>query len=305
MQTHIKIFFHIAILLIVSAHASFAGQIAITIDDAPSPDSVFYNGNDRIKIIVDKLSNLNIKQAMIFATGKNINRESGMERLKIYADNGHLIANHSYDHLDLNRVACKIFSNDILKNHEIIKSFPAFSRFFRYPFLHEGKTTEKRDCIRNFLKEQSFRNGYVTVDNWDWYICRLMSDAKKEGKKINFRNLKKLYVDHMWSAIMFYDQVAVEYLGRSPKHILLMHDNDTTALFIDDLVKYIREKGWEIISPVKAYQDPIANYSPKTLINNQGIIMALAIDKGYKGPYSSGEDAASIKAMFKKYKVWE
>lgn len=305
MQTHIKIFFYIAILLLVSGHYSFAGQIAITIDDAPSPDSVFYNGNDRIKIIVEKLSNLKIQQAMIFATGKNIGSNNGVERLKIYADNGHLIANHSYEHFDLNRVTSKIYSNDILKNHELIKDFPTFSRFFRYPFLHEGNTIEKRDYIRNFLKEQSLRNGYVTVDNWDWYICKLMRDAKKEGKKINFDNLEKLYVDHMWSAIMFYDKVAVEYLGRSPKHILLMHDIDTTALFIDALVKYIRVKGWKIITPVEAYQDSIANYSPKTLINNQGRIMALAIDKGYKGPYRSGEDTESINAMFKKYKVWE
>ena len=77
-----------------------------------------------------------------------------------------------------------------------------------------------------------------------------------KGEKINLENLKKLYVDHMWSAIMFYDQVAAEYLGRSPKHILLLHDIDTTALFIDDLVKYIRKKGWEIISPLEAYQGP-------------------------------------------------
>ena len=57
---------------------------------------VFYNGSDRIKIIVEKLANLKIRQAMIFATGKNIITKDGIERLKIYADKGHLIANHSY-----------------------------------------------------------------------------------------------------------------------------------------------------------------------------------------------------------------
>ena len=78
-----------------------------------------------------------------------------------------------------------------------------------------------------------------------------------------------------------------------------------TALFIDDLIKYIRQKGWEIITPNEAYQDPIANYKSETLINNQGRIMAIAIDKGYKGPYSSGENAKSIYLMFEKYKVFE
>lgn len=305
MQTHLKKLFFIAVLFLASGHYSFAGQIAITIDDAPFPDSVFYRGDDRIKIIVEKLSKLKIQQVMIFATGEHIKSNNGIERLKIYADNGHLIANHSYDHFDFNRVTNKEYSDDILKNYELIKDLPTFSTFFRYPFLHEGNTIEKRDYIRYFLKKQNLMNGYVTVDSWDWYINRLMTDAKKEGKKINFENMKKLYVDHMWSAIMFYDKVAVEYLGRSPKHTLLMHDKDTTALFIDDLVKHIRGKGWEIITPIEAYQDPIAVYTPETLITNQGRIMAAAIDKGYKGPYSSDEDAESINSMFKKYKVLE
>ena len=88
----------------------------------------------------------------------------------------------------------------------------------------------------DFLEKQNLRNGYVTVDNWDWYIDNLINDAKMEGKKVNLENLKRLYIDHIWSAITFYDKIAVEYLGRSPKHVLLLHDIDTTALFIDDLV---------------------------------------------------------------------
>lgn len=305
MKLHYKKSFYIAFFLLAICSHAIAGQIAITIDDAPFPDSAYYNGNERTRIIAEKLSKSNVQQAMFFAIGKLIDNNNGIERLKKYADNGHLIANHSYDHLDFNRVEDKEYSDDILKNQELIKNLSTFSMFFRYPLLHEGNTIAKRDYIREFLKKQNLRNGYVTVDNWDVYINFLINDAKKKGKKINLENLKILYIDYIWSAIMFYDKIAVEYLGRSPKHILLLHDNDTTALFIDDLVKHIREKGWEIITPTEAYQDPIANYTSETLINNQGRIMAIAIDKGYKGPYRSDEDEESIKLMFEKYKVWE
>jgi hypothetical protein len=145
----------------------------------------------------------------------------------------------------------------------------------------------------------------LNVDNCDWFIDKVINKSRSEGEQINLENLNKLYIDHIWSTIMFYDSVAVEYLGRSPKHTLLLHDNDTTALFVDDLVNHIRENGWELITPIEAYQDPIADYTTETLINNQGKVMAIAIDKGYKGPYSTGEDAESIIAMFEKYKVWE
>ena len=297
-----KSFLIITLLLVICSHA-FAGQIAITIDDAPGPDSAYYNRNKRTKIIAEKLSESKV-QAMFFAIGNNIDN-NGMDCLKKYANNGHLIANHSYSHMDLNSVENKEYSDDILKNQELIKNLSTFSRFFRYPLLHEGNTIQKRDYICDFIKKQSLRNGYVTVDNWDFFINKLLNDAKEKGKKINLENLKRLYIDHIWSAIMFYDKIAVEYLGHSPKHTLLLHDIDTTALFIDDLVKHIREKGWEIITPTEAYQDPIADYTSETLINNQGRIMAIAIDKGYKGPYSSGEDAKSIYLMFEKYRVLE
>lgn len=305
MRTHLKKNFCIVILLFVNCSYVFAGQIAITIDDAPQPDSTFYNGNERTKIIAEKLTKAKIQQAMFFVTGKFFSKNNGMERLKIYVNNGHMIANHSFNHFDLDKLENKEYADDIAKNQKLIKSLSTFSSFFRYPLLHEGDTVQKRDYIREFLKEQNLRNGYVTVDNWDWYINRLLNKATLEQKKINIENLKRLYIDHVWSAIMFYDKVAIEYLGRSPKHTLLLHDNDTTALFIDDLANHIKEKGWEIITPIEAYQDPIANYTPETLMNNQGRVMAIAIDKGYKGPYRSGEDAESINLMFENYKVWE
>ena len=276
MKPHYTKSLFIVILLIICLHA-FAGQIAITIDDAPFPDSAYYNGNERTKIIAEKLSKSKVQQVMFFATGKYINIKNGIERLQKYVNNGHLIANHSYSHLDLNRVENKEYSDDILKNQELIKNLSTFSRFFRYPLLHEGNTIQKRDYIRNFLEKQNLRNGYVTIDNWDFYINKLLNDAKKEGKRVDLENLKKLYIDHIWSAIVFYDEIAVKILGRSPRHTLLLHGNDTTALFIDDLVKHIREKDWEIITSTEAYQDPIANYTPETLINNQGRIMAIAI----------------------------
>ena len=297
-----KPFFFVTLLLVICSHA-FAGQIAITIDDAPGTDSAYYNRNERTEIIAEKLSESKV-QVMFFAIGKYIDNK-GIDCLKKYTNGGHLIANHSYSHMDLNSADNKEYSDDILKNQELIKYLSTFSRFFRHPLLHEGNTIQKRDYIRDFLKNQNLRNGYVTVDNWDFFINKMINDAKEKGDKVNLENLKRLYIDHIWSAIMFYDKIAVEYLGYSPKHTLLLHDIDTTALFIDALVKHIREKGWEIITPTEAYQDPIADYTSETLINNQGRIMAIAIDKGYKGPHSSGEDAKSIYLMFEEYKVFE
>lgn len=54
------------------------------------------------------------------------------------------------------------------------------------------------------------------------------------------------------------------------KHTLLLHDNDVTALFIKDLIDFIRKKSWIIINPEEAYNDNLVNVTPDVLMNNQG-----------------------------------
>jgi len=70
-------------------------------------------------------------------------------------------------------------------------------------------------------------------------------------------------------------------------------------------VKFIRKRGWRIISPVEAYQDAIAKTIPDVLLNNQGRVAAIAKAIGYSGRLSM--DSASrqfLDELFKKEKVF-
>ena len=39
-------------------------------------------------------------------------------------------------------------------------------------------------------------------------------------------------------------------------HALLLHANDLNALFLDDILEMISQRGWNIVSLEKAFQDP-------------------------------------------------
>jgi peptidoglycan-N-acetylglucosamine deacetylase len=54
------------------------------------------------------------------------------------------------------------------------------------------------------------------------------------------------------------------------------------ALFLGDLITFMKDKGWKIISPEKAYTDPIANEIPDVLFNGQGRVGAIAYARGLK-----------------------
>ena len=82
--------------------------------------------------------------------------------------------------------------------------------------------------------------------------------------------------------------------------MLLLHENDLAALFIEDLVAALRRDGWRIIAADEAYEDDIAAESPDTMLLGQGRVAALAVDRGAPrmsvfGPY--GEEA-ELDALF-------
>jgi len=281
-----------------------AQEIALTFDDAPTQHREYQNGLERTEMLIRKLKDVNIPQVAFFVVTSRMD-SLGKARIKLYANAGHIIANHSHSHNRINRIGVEAYIQDILKADSLLRKLPGFAPWFRFPFLDEGNTRPVRDAIRKALANRGYSNGYVTVDNYDWYFDRLFRTAESEEREIDFDKLRKLYIEHLWKSIQFYDNIALETLGRSPKHVLLLHENDLAALFISDFVKFIRDKGWKIISPVEAYQDEIAKTIPDVLLNSQGRVAAIAKAVGYSGRLSlESENTQFLDELFKKEKVF-
>lgn len=280
---------------------SFARQIALTFDDAPRGDGAYFTGVQRTQALISRLSQLGVKEVAFFCNTNRI----GLSRIEQYAKAGHWIANHTHTHPSLHDVGPEAFTRDMEEAEKKLISNTRFIKWFRFPFLHEGKTVEDRDYVRRYLQARGYRNGYVTVDTYDWYMSRLFEEAIKNKKKVHFDRLKELFARVIVEGVEYYDGIAQATLGRSPKHVLLLHENDLTVVSLDKLVGKLREKGWEIISPVEAYTDPIASEEPETLFLGQGRVAALARLKGYSAPILKWEDEELLDKLFEKEKVFE
>ncbi len=297
--------FLLSALFLILSTGLFSQQVALTFDDAPRSDGALYTGLKRSEILIKKLKEYGIPQVAFFANSINMD-DVGTLRIKMYGQAGHIIGNHTHSHSRINDLGVEAYIQDIQKAHNILQDLPGFHPWFRFPFLDEGKDESSRDQLRKALVEMGYLNGYVTIDNYDYYLEYLYQQAMKENKKINYDLLKDLYIEHIWESMQFYEEIGRKLLGRSPKHVLLLHENDLAALFLDDLISFIRGEGWEIISPVDAYKDPIAKQTPDVLMNNQGRIAALALEDGWK-PQSlvqKSESEAYLRDYFARKKVF-
>ena len=108
--------------------------------------------------------------------------------------------------------------------------------------------------------------------------------AVRAGKKIDMDALRDLYVETHVRSADFSDALMVRTLGRSPPHMLLLHETDMAALFLGDLIDALRKDGWEIISADGAFADPIYKLAPNTPYAAGTLAEALAWEKGITGP---------------------
>jgi peptidoglycan-N-acetylglucosamine deacetylase len=271
----------VLLLTLISYQSLFSQEIAITFDDAPMGDSPAMTGSVRTHKLLAELKSNDVPQVAFFVITRNID-SIGDIRLSAYVQAGHLLANHTHSHRPIRQIGLAEYLRDIKQANNILRAKPGFVPLFRYPFLDEGRTIPHRDSIRSTLSELALTNGYVTIDNYDWYLNRLYNESVRAGKKTDVEKLKSLYIEHIWNSILYYDDIAKKTLNRSPKHVLLLHENDLSAMFIGDLIKHLRANNWKIISPLEAYTDPIATQIPNVLFNNQGRIGAIAFEKGMK-----------------------
>ncbi len=259
-----------------------ARTIALTFDDATRGDGPVLTGEQRTAELIESMERAGVDGAMFFVTTRNVQRQgdAGVARLRAYTAAGHTLANHSHTHPWLHRTDVDDYVADVDTAIEFLAELEDVEPLYRYPFLDEGRAVDKRDRLREALAERDLANGYVTVDTYDWYIDSLLREAHKADVEVDMDKLRDLYVDVIVRSTEFYDALAQETLGRSPHHVLLLHENDVAALFVDDLVERLREHGFHIIPATVAFDDPIADREPDTLFLGQGRIAALAHEAG-------------------------
>jgi len=257
-------------------------EIAITIDDFNWNRSIRLSPNERNRAILRALHSHGDLKAALFVACKNAESDEGKELLREWDRVGHIIANHSFSHkyIDREDVTAEVFTADIARCDEVIRSYQRFQKLFRFPFLKEGNTAAKRDAVRAFLEQHGYRNGHVTIDASDWAIDDRLSARLTKDPAADVRAYRDFYLAHMWERSQYYDDLARKVLGRSVKHTILMHYNLLNALFLGDLLDMFKSKGWKLIDAQEAFKDPVFQAAPKIVPAGESIIWALAKETG-------------------------
>lgn len=280
------------ILLACSAFLQ-AQSVAFTFDDGPRLDQrVRLDAAGKNRAILGALKEAHV-QACLFVLGSRcLESPEGTALVRAWGEAGHSVANHTFSHGYFNSEAATLeaFEADVLKNDALIRNLPGYTRWLRFPYLKEGDTAAKRDGARAFLEAQGYRNGHVSIDASDWYYDSELQKRLAAHPGEDLGPWRQAYLDHLWDRATYYDGLARATQGRSIAHVLLLHHNLTSALFLADAIRMFRQKGWKVVSPAAAYADPVYAKAPAVLPAGESLLWSLAKEKGLPGLRYPAED---------------
>jgi len=261
-------------------------MIALSFDDVPRAPGAFYTEEERTSRLIAGLHAAGVSQVDFFLNpGRIASGDGAAERIAAYSAAGHVLGDHSFSHHDLSSMSADAFLADVDKAEAWLKGRPGYRPWFRFPGLNQGgRDQDKRRTVLAGLATRGLMVAPVTIDGSDWYLERLALDAQKAGKPIDDEALRDLYVETMVRSSDFADALMRREIGRSPAHVILLHETDLAARYIGPLVEALRKDGWRIVSADQAFADPVYHETLDVPASNGTLPEALAWQKGIAGP---------------------
>lgn len=260
-----KTLFLILLFLLGCKKDSDSGvRVAITVDDIPA-SGIETEGVSREQIlsgVLEAFRKNSVPRAFGFMNGLVLeNQAARYEIMKKWKAEGHLIGNHTYSHFDYGKTSFDDFRKDLERNETFLLDFStdiSEVKTFRFPFLQEGETQEKRYAIREYFQKRGYRNAQVTIDFHDWAFLEPYARCKKAKDSGGVWKIRELYLEHAKKSFEFSISASKVIWGnRDIPHILLIHLNGPTSEWIGDVLEGFRKQGVTFIDPIEAIKDKL------------------------------------------------
>jgi peptidoglycan/xylan/chitin deacetylase (PgdA/CDA1 family) len=126
------------------------------------------------------------------------NYQKRNDLIRAWGTAGHQIGNHTATHPNFEDVSLAEYEREFQLCDNAIRDMPGFTRRFRFPYLKEGNTIEKRDGFRAFLDSNAYKPGPVSVDASDWYYSQRLSARLKINPDANPLPIRDAYLSHLY-----------------------------------------------------------------------------------------------------------
>ena len=274
--------------------------VAITIDDLPWVGPL-RSGDDLKAATARILAALAERRAPVagFVVCDRLRRGEVIARRWLAA--GAELGNHTRDHRavdDVEPAPWKRRVGECKRRLESIAGKPV--RWFRFPYLRSGETTERRDTAARALAELGHGNAHVSIDTSEWALVRPYVAALERGDRATAEAIGRAYVDHVAAAARRYRTIARRQSGRDPAQVLLLHANALAADHLGAVLDALTADDFRFVTLNEALADPIYQRAER-YAGPVGLSFLYRIDPGAEKPWSwDSAQLAAFRARFER-----
>jgi peptidoglycan/xylan/chitin deacetylase (PgdA/CDA1 family) len=251
--------------------------VALTFDDLPAAGSL-PPGQMRSQVaaaLSTELKANHLEGTYGFVNAARLENNSDAEQaLHIWIDAGMYIGNHTRSHMSLTDNPAEAFEHEIALNEPALEQFAKGRdwHWFRYPFLWEGDTLEKRRAVRSYLKDHGYRVAQVSLDfeDYAWNDAYVRCSAKNDDAAIAW--LRQSYLDTANEYIRLGREEQQIAFGHEIPNVMLLHATSFTTLMLPDLLKLLREQGFGFATLPQVASDPAYSLDPDAALKYGGTL---------------------------------
>lgn len=245
--------------LALTAPALAAPQIAFTFDDlpahAPLPPGVTRVEVAKTTIAALKAAKLPPSYGFVNAALMAGEPDSAPV-LRMWRAAGNPLGNHTWSHPNLQNLTVADFQADIVRNEPVLAELGGDWHWFRYPYLSEGDTPEKRTEVRSFLAGRGYHVAPATMMFGDWLYSEPYARCVAKKDKAAIARMDKLYLAAAEANITYYRAMSQALYGRDIPYVLLLHIGAFEARALPKLIALYKAKGFQFATLEKVESDP-------------------------------------------------
>jgi peptidoglycan/xylan/chitin deacetylase (PgdA/CDA1 family) len=236
-------------------------KIAFTFDDLPAHGSL-PQGTTREEIarkILAALHDAGAPPVYGFVNGEAIEREPGSDAVfRAWRAAGQPLGNHTWSHMNLTQHPLAEFEADATRMEPVLRQQMKDEdwHWFRFPYLSEGDTPEKKNGVRAFLAQHGYRIAAVTMSFGDYQWTEPYARCKAKGDTRAIETLKSSYLAAADETIDYSRGLSQKLYGRDIPYVLLMHIGGLDAEALPQLLQLYRSRGFQFVALAEAESDP-------------------------------------------------
>ncbi len=243
-------------------------QVAFTFDDLPAHGPL-PPGMARpavVKSILATLKNEHMLPVYGFINGFRVARfPYQIHILEAWRDAGNPLGNHTWSHPELDKLSAAQYERNIARDEPLLQRLDPNGdwHWFRYPFLEEGDTVDKREGVRSWLMEHGYKVAEISMDFQDYLWNKPYARCAAKGDAQAMTTLHDTYLATADQYIRVHRLLAQRLYGHDVPYVLLMHIGAFDAKMLPQLIALFRERGFAFTTLEQAMADPSYKNDPK------------------------------------------